>query len=187
MPTFRQITPQLPKSNQRRARITGIIFHADDGKSIDGTVETLRTRGLAYHYLIGRDGIVWTAYGDQNTWLPVAAHAGNSYGPTEEFRGVSKAQDAAGNFIAKCSVNSYTIGIAFQCYDTGGQELTGDQIRAAIELVAILKTKVPTLAWISTHAIVSPGRKTDPKAFDVDEFSAKVGLPVWRPSKGSKS
>jgi hypothetical protein len=183
MPTFKQFNPQLPRSSTKRAIITGIIFHADDGKSIEGTEETLRAKGLAYHYLIARDGVIWTAYGDRETWLPVASHAGNSYGPTEEFKGVSKKQDADGRFVAGCSVNPYTVGIAFQCYDTGDQELTTEQLKASEELVGILKEKVRTLEWISTHAIVSPGRKTDPKSFDVDAFSKKVGLPAWRPAK----
>lgn len=177
---FVPIEPPLRAVSRSNDAITLIVMHATDGSSVEGTIETLRDRRLAYHYIIDRDGTVYTAFGSSGSWKPQASHAGNSYGPNEAARQVSRVQNAKKEFVQWPSVNGYSIGIAFANFESKGEKLTPKQIEAAEGLIAALKAKVPTLKWITTHAIVSPGRKTDPKFLDIDALGKAVGLPVWR-------
>jgi N-acetyl-anhydromuramyl-L-alanine amidase AmpD len=163
--------------------ITLIVMHSTDGTGIDGSIETLREKGFSYHYIVDRDGVVYCAFGDRESWVPVASHAGNSYGPLEKDAGKSRSQDSGSRFVGNPSVNPYSIGIAFANYETQNEPLTKAQVDAAAELVKVLKVKCPTIKWVTTHAIVSPGRKTDPKMLDIDKFSESVGIPVWRYSR----
>lgn len=158
------------------AVVDTVVLHATGGSTASGAIETLRERGLSYHFIIEPDGHIYKC-------CPASArasHAGNSYGPHEQANGVSRSQDSGSNFRDGCSVNSYTIGISFVNRDTGTDPYEAAQVDAAAQLVESLKTQFPALKWITTHKIVSPGRKTDPAGFDIDAFGSRVGLRVWR-------
>ena len=156
--------------------ITTIVLHATAGSTLSGAISTLHTRGLGYHYLIDKDGSIWKG-------APVmhrTGHAGNSYGPHEEEAGLSRTQNRRKEFIEDCSVNSYSIGISFVNENDGTHPYTTAQKLAARNLISELARALPSLKWVTTHALVSPGRKTDPRAFDLDSLATDVGLSVWR-------
>lgn len=159
-----------------------IVLHATGGSTASGAIDTLREKGFSYHYLIEgpreQDGKVIKCVPASS----VAYHAGNSYGPHEEQAHVSSHQDDGSNFVAHCSVNSYSLGVSFVNMDDGVAPYSEAQVDSAAELVKELVAAYPTITAITTHKIVSPGRKTDPTGFDVASFGQRVGLPVWRPS-----
>jgi N-acetyl-anhydromuramyl-L-alanine amidase AmpD len=166
----------VTKSRPTGKKVTTIVMHATAGASLDGAVSTLRERGLAYHYIIEKNGTIWKTA----PYSAMASHAGNSYGPDEQKKGLSRKQNDVAKFTARCSVNAYTIGISFVNRDTGKDPFTAAQEAAARELITTLMAENPNLTWVTTHAIVSPKRKVDPNGFDIDGLARDVGLKVWR-------
>jgi N-acetylmuramoyl-L-alanine amidase len=102
---------------------------------------------VSYHAIIGKDGRrTVLADPDERTW-----HAGKS-----EWRG-------------RKDLNSYAIGAAFEG-DTNKRELGEDELASMAEyLVPLMKRYSLTVADVTDHRTVSPGRKDDlsPKAFAV--------------------
>lgn len=153
-----------------------VVMHSTAGSTLGGAVSTLRARRLGYHYLIDVNGDIWKGAPVSTT----VGHAGNSYGPREAARGVSREQNARKEFTAKCGVNSYSIGVSFVNPNDGKTPLTKEQMASAVWLLRELKLHNPRLVWITTHAIVSPGRKSDPRLFDLDRFCEAVEMQPWR-------
>lgn len=148
----------LPKwlaSRARKEPCTTVVLHATAGSSMSGAIQTLIFRGLSYHYLIAKDGAVTKAV----PYSRVAFHAGKSFGPGGD------------------NVNRYSIGISFVNRNDGKDPYTREQVDACKALIATLQAAVPTLKWLTTHYAISPGRKTDPKAFSVK--SVQGSLRLW--------
>lgn len=157
-----------------------IVLHATAGANLDGAIQALRASGNSYHYIVedGRDG----HDGRVTKCVPSTAranHAGNSYGPHEASRELSRTQDFRGNFVAGCSVNDYTIGISLVNVDDGHDPYSQAQYDSVIELIRELKAAFPALRYLTTHYAVSPRRKVDPVGFDVHRVAAAVGLELW--------
>ncbi len=171
-------------SHPRDAPPSLIVMHATAGANASGAIETLREKGYGYHYIVKDedegDGTVLKCVATDR----VCYHAGNSYGPREEARGVSRVQGEGARFVAGCSVNGYSIGISFVNMDDGRDPFSPAQTQAARALVAALRAAIPTISAITTHAIVSPRRKVDPLGFDIDALGKATRLPVWRPRGG---
>lgn len=85
------------------------IFHHTGGRSLSGAVSTLQARGLAYHYMIDRDGKIVPFMADN----AVAYHAG----PTDKNPKVG---------------NWNTLGIA--AVANNNEDVTKEQMAAAIKL-----------------------------------------------------
>ena len=161
-----------------------VVMHSTAGSGINGVLSTLQQRGLAYHYIIDRDGKVYKLAPASK----MTSHAGSSYGPHEQEKGVSTAQypnnavnrtlHRVGNFKAGCSVNSYTIGISFNNLNDGKEKITKKQMESARALVIDLQAQFG-LKWVTAHFAVSPGRKSDPRLFDLNLFAYEVGLEAW--------
>lgn len=176
---MRLLKPYL-HSFDRTKPIELVVMHATDGPGIDGAIETLRENDLGYHFLIegprDTDGACVKAV----PYTRGCYHAGNSYGPREQAAGITRKQDKASRFVAGTSVNGYSIGVSFVKWDRPNVQITSKQYESARELVKELARAVPTLKYVTTHAVVSPGRKTDPVGFDLDRFAIEVGLQAWR-------
>jgi N-acetylmuramoyl-L-alanine amidase len=132
-----------------------LVLHADAGSTDEGTVSWVKsaTSQVSYHYLIGRTGTVWQFVDDERK----AWHAGVS-----EFKG-------------RKNCNDFSIGVAF-ANDQKGEAFTEAAIDAGVELCALLclRHNIP-LDRITTHAVISPGRKTDPgPLFSLATFVARV-------------
>lgn len=152
------------KHQPRSLRPTTVVLHATAGGTLAGAVETLRERGLGYHYLIEPDGRVWKG-------APIArqvGHAGESVGPEG------------------ASVNRYSIGVSWVNLNDGIQPITAAQLAAAEELLQVLRQGLPCLRWLTTHyaITVQPDggyRKSDPRGVDVESLAASAGLRPWKP------
>jgi N-acetyl-anhydromuramyl-L-alanine amidase AmpD len=144
-------------NRKRKVAPTTIVLHATGGSTLSGAWSTLITRGLSYHYLIPKDGMFKKGVSD----TAVAYHAGVSLGPNG------------------LNVNNYSFGLAFVNWDSGHDPYTESQTKAAITIINALKAKYPTIKYLTTHVIISPGRKVDPKGYDAQALANKVGLIFW--------
>lgn len=145
-------------ANRKRTKpLTTAVLHATAGKSLTGAISTLIARGLSYHYIIDKNGKTVKCVSDE----AVAFHAGKSVGPNGP------------------NVNDYSIGISFVNDNSGNDPYTKEQIDACIELIEALKRKYPLLIYLTTHAIISPGRKTDPRGFPVKEVASECEMRLW--------
>ena len=145
------LTRWLP--HRRRTRpISTIVLHATAGSTFTGALSTLRLRGLSYHYIVEdqreRDGrIIKCAPADS-----IALHAGASMGPQGP------------------NVNNYSVGIALVNRNDGQDPYSDEQHRSVRMLCENLITHYPTIRYVTTHYWVSPGRKSDPRGFDVERL-----------------
>ena len=169
------INPPLV-SVARKIPPTLIVIHSTAGSNLSGAVDTLRERNLGYNYIIDKDGVVYKCCPAGN----YTYHAGNSYGPREEAQRVSKQQDDGGNFVAGCSVNSYSVGISF-VHENDGRQVTDAQKVAVRELIKALKDQFPSIEWLTGHRLVSPGRKSDPNDFQIGPVAAELDLKLFVP------
>ena len=132
-----------------------IVLHADAAKSEAGTISWLADPAskVSYHYLIGRTGSVYQFVRDEmRAW-----HAGVS------------------SFQGKPNCNDYSIGVSFS-NDQKGEPFTEKAIDAGVALCAVLCARHGLgVEHITTHAIISPGRKTDPgPLFPMTAFLERV-------------
>jgi len=144
-------------SGKRTKPISTIVVHATAGRGLAGAINTLRDRGLSYHYIIEKDGQV-TKCVDTGR---VAWHAGVSDGPQGK------------------GVNSYSIGISLVNMNDGADPYPHDQREALAALVLELKHAIPSIKWLTTHWAISPGRKTDPKGYPILVLANRVKLNFW--------
>jgi N-acetyl-anhydromuramyl-L-alanine amidase AmpD len=183
--TITNCTPWMPHGDRPEgAQVDTVVLHATGhgrATSFDSVVRFMRRSAntnspVSYHVLINHNGngVKGVPYAKR------AFHAGNSYGPHEQAAGVSRAKNRKGEFSARCGVNGYSVGISFYNMNLGVEPYTAAQLRSACRVIEALKLQFPGLRWITTHAEVAPGRKTDPIAFDLDKFAGECGLWAWR-------
>lgn len=145
--------------------IDTIVMHASGGSTFSGAFRTLLDRELSYHYLIQDqrevDGeIVKCVDTSKRAW-----HAGKSFGPQGS------------------DCNDYSIGISLINLNNGLDPYSEKQFSSAAWLIGRLREAIPTIKYLTTHAIVSPGRKTDPYLFPIRVLAAEVGLELWQPNR----
>lgn len=181
MAVIKQLNPWL-KFGKRSTniKIDTIVVHATAGSSVTGAIQTLRERKLSYHYIIGKDGVIWKC-------VPaiegVAYHAGSSYGPQEAAKGISRAQNhKTWNFLAGTSVNNYTVGISLVNKNDGKDPYPAAQRNALTFLINTLVAALPSIKYLTTHYYVSPVRKTDPLGLDVVGLARETKLQLWTPN-----
>lgn len=168
----------------RKQEIKMIVVHSTAGGSFSGAWSTLITKGFGYHALLPDEneyghGSIIKCVPD----LRVCGHAGNSYGPLEEQKGISRQQDSKRNFIANTSVNGYSLGVSFVNMNDGQDKYSNQQHQACVERCVTWALAHPSIEWLSTHYYVSPGRKSDPKNYDILKLLADVNLQL----KGKRS
>jgi N-acetylmuramoyl-L-alanine amidase len=119
-----------------------IVLHADAGQSDAGTLAWCADPAskVSYHALVGRRGSLYTLV----PFTRKAWHAGVS-----AWQGIA-------------NVNDFSLGFAFANRHDGAEPLTPGQIDVMLGLVEGWARGVVTLEAVTTHADVSPGRKTDP-------------------------
>jgi N-acetyl-anhydromuramyl-L-alanine amidase AmpD len=126
-----------------------VVLHHSGGSYAGGAswIKNPASR-VSYHVLVGQDGRRTVfASPTQRTW-----HAGRS-----EWRG-------------RGDLNSWSIGAAF-AGDTNKEPLTDDAMMSMAEyLVPIMRQYSMTLADVTDHRTVSPGRKDDLKASELTRF-----------------
>lgn len=147
-------------SRARKVPCDTVVLHATAGSTFSGALSALKSRELSYHYIIEdereTDGLVRKCV----PYTRVAFHAGQSFGP----RG--------------SGVNNYSVGISFVNRNDGADGYSRKQYESCLGLIEELKKVLP-LKHITTHALISPGRKTDPKNFPIEQMAKDCGLQLW--------
>lgn len=160
-------------SRPRTRPITTIVMHATAGGTFAGAWSTLKLKGYGYHALICSerdpygDGVIVKCVPDSRT----CAHAGKSVGPDGP------------------SVNSYSLGCSFVNANDGHDPYSANQHGMAVARVVTWAIAYPSIEYLTTHYWVSPGRKTDPKGYDMDGLLRDVNaflpegrkLRLWKP------
>jgi N-acetyl-anhydromuramyl-L-alanine amidase AmpD len=184
--TYPSPKPLVSRARPVGTKIDTIVIHYTAGNSLSGAINALYSRDLAYNFIIDLDGKIYKCVG----YTRQCGHAGSSYGPHEQARGVSTAQYPntkenraklrVGKFVAGCSVNSYTIGISMVNLNDG-RPMTEKQAISLYNLIWALKgdQSLP-LKYITGHKDVSPGRKVDPRGLDLQVLADAVDLTYWR-------
>jgi len=172
------IQPWLAHRPRRGATVVDtIVMHATCSDDLLGTIVQLKEKGLSYHYIIDRMGLPHKCV----PYSAVAFHAGNSYGPHEAARSISREQDSNRNFIDMTSVNEYSLGICLVNCNDGSDAMSQEQADACVWLIKELRQSLKSLKFITTHYWVSPGRVTDPDTLDIHRLAKKTGLEIWTP------
>lgn len=137
------LTHPSPNHNDRRGQaVQVIVLHADASPHERGCLAWLQSSEskVSYHALVGRDGRVYTVVPyDRRAW-----HAGKA-----EWQGHK-------------DVNGVSVGLCFSNRNDGKEPLTAAQQTAMKALIATVRQKYGPIP-VTTHARVSPGRKTDPE------------------------
>ena len=140
MPKLTHPSPNY-KARPAGTVVDTIVLHASAGKSDTGDVSWIQSpqSGISYHVLVGREGTVYRFVDPKHQ----AYHAGVS-----EFQG-------------RKFCNRYSIGVSFANRHDGTEPLTKPQMAAMESVLRELVAAWP-IKHITTHAAVSPTRKTDP-------------------------
>lgn len=153
-----------PHKSKREHPPTMVVWHADASDSEEGTISWIKSprSKVSYHYLIGRDGMVYRLVNPDFT----AWHAGDSAWP---LRTAGPRQGS--------TVNPDSIGVAFSNANDGVEMLTTRQLESALYLARVFaqQWRIKPVAHVA-HREVSPGRKTDPRpeALDMDWFRGAI-------------
>jgi N-acetyl-anhydromuramyl-L-alanine amidase AmpD len=158
--------------------IDTVVLHATGTDDVDQYLHDLRTSNLSYHYLVHKSGEVQKCV----PYSAVAFHAGNSWGPHEEKRGIAHEQDSHGHFVELTSVNEYSIGICLQNLNDGVDSYPKEQVDACIQLLCDLKESMPRLHFLTTHCMVAPGQQTDPAGLEAVKIAKRADLEFWIPN-----
>jgi N-acetyl-anhydromuramyl-L-alanine amidase AmpD len=158
------VTRSSPNHNARPSPITALVLHAtaDTGEmaSVDWCCRA--ESKVSYHLIVGRAGVI-------HHLVPVSRRAWHA--------GVS-------SFDGVPNVNDYSIGVAFANRNDGKEPYPEAQLAAGAALVASymkLYTAI-TLDRVTTHAVIAPGRKFDPRppAFDLAAFKLRLERELLR-------
>ncbi|HRK16869.1 MAG TPA: N-acetylmuramoyl-L-alanine amidase [Prosthecobacter sp.] len=174
------------KARPKNVQPTLLILHATAGASAKSSIDYLRSKGNAYHYIIARDSkdSDWTYKSDDSEC--VAFHCV----PHENYaRHVSTTIPVPGT--GGGHINDHSIAISLANLQShvpkdpapGDEEYTPQQLLALNELLALLKEEVPSLKFLTTHAVVQPWSRSDPLRIDGPALAEKFGYTWWEPTK----
>ena len=144
-----------PNKSRRLQRVTAIVLHADASAKVESTLDWI-TRGasqVSYHVVVSRMGAIFCCVNpDEKAW-----HAG-----------VSKLDH-------ETNCNEFSVGVCLSNKNDGVEPYPQVQVSATADVCALLcRVYGIPVDRITTHAIVSPGRKTDPKGLDLEAFRESV-------------
>lgn len=169
------VTPALSEATWKAAP-TMIVLHATAGSTGRSSVDHLRSVGLSYHFIIARDGkdTAKTANADGSDpivffCVPTglrAAHVGSKI-----------IMPGSGNRIA----NRCAIGISL-ANRQNGEGYTPKQLSVMDEIITLIKNEQPTVTHLTTHAVIQPWNRSDPKNVDGSAVAASHGLTWFQPS-----
>lgn len=164
---------------------TLLILHATAGASARSSIDYLRSKGNAYHFIIARDtkDSDWTYKSDDTESVVYqcvryhhrARHVSSTIPVPETKNG---------------HINDYSIAISLANLQghvpndptPGEEEYTPQQILALKGLITLIKSEVPTLKYLTTHAVVQPWNRSDATRIDGKELAELFGLLWWKPT-----
>lgn len=173
---LKQLSPWLAHRDRNNAPDL-IVLHATAGASAASSIATLRGRGLSYHFIIARDekdsGKSELATGNPPIvfqGVPVSDHA---------FHVGSTIPAPSGHGINKASVG---IGLANIQRRTNPEPYPAGQIEALHAVIDLVLRQVPSIRFLTTHAVVQPWNRSDPQGIDGKPVATRHGLTWWEPT-----
>lgn len=166
----------LPHRPRRGVTVTDtIVLHQSFQPLVEDLIQVLRESEQSYHYVIDLDGTVHKCV----PYFATAYHAGNSYGPHEASRGISRDQDTRFHFVEVTCVNDYTIGICLLRSEDTMAQWPEPQFHATRSLLMALKNPLPRLSFVTTHFDVSPGQVHPLEGINAARLASETGLTHW--------
>ena len=162
-----------------------LVLHATAGASARSSIDYLRSKGNSYHFIIGRDSrdSDWTYRSDGTE--AVVYHC-----VRYQHRGTHVSSRIPAPGTSGGGINDHSIAISLANLQThvpqdptpGPEEYTEQQILALQALITLVKSEVPTLKYVTTHAVVQPWNRSDPTRIDGEEIADRFSLEWWKPS-----
>lgn len=149
-----------------------VVLHQSAQPDFNHLVDELREARHSYHYVIDLEGTIHKCV----PYCAVAFHAGNSYGPHEEARGISRQRDQRHHFVELTSVNEYSIAI---CLMRADGPCPKAQVTACQKFLQDLKEPLPKLTYLTTHEAIAPGQAEEFIGLDLSKLAAEAGLTLW--------
>jgi N-acetyl-anhydromuramyl-L-alanine amidase AmpD len=164
---------------------TLLILHATAGASAMSSIDYLRTKGNAYHFIIARDAkdSPWTyqSDGSESVIYQCARYQ-------HRARHVSTTIPVPGTKDG--NINDYSVAVSLANFQqkvkadpyNGPEEYTDQQMLALNGLLTLIKRDVPTITHLTTHAVVQPWNRADPVRIDGKALAERFGWEWWKPS-----
>lgn len=168
-----KINPPL-SDNIPPAPMTTIVMHATAGATARSSVDHLRARGLAYHFIIARDGKD-SAKSVNADGTPAAVYQLADTGHWVSH--VGSHVPLPGGYRA----NRIGIGISLANLQNG-EDYAPAQIAALDEVIRLVLEQQPTVKHMTSHARIQPWNRRDPVALDVKALAARHGLAWFEPT-----
>lgn len=164
---------------------TLLILHATAGASAKSSIDYLRSKGNACHFIIARDtkDSDWTYKSDGTESVVYQCVRYHQWG-----RHVSTTIPVPGTNGGGINEHSIAISIAnLQKHvpndpNPGPEEYTEQQLLALNGLITLIVREVPSIKMLTTHAAVQPWNRADPTRIDGKEFAARFSLEWWKPT-----
>ena len=172
---MKRIVVQPPLSTSiRPADPTIIVLHATAGSTARSSIDHLRSIGLSYHFIIARDGKDSASTIKSDGTEPIVFQLAEP-----KFR-VSH----AGSTIPMPgghSANRIGVGISL-ANRQNGEDYTAKQLATLDEVIAYVLQQLPTIRHLTTHAVIQPWDRADPKNIDARALAKKHGLTWFEPT-----
>jgi N-acetyl-anhydromuramyl-L-alanine amidase AmpD len=172
---LKTLTPPLAHRS-RDAAPTLVVLHASAGASAKSSIDHLRGVGLSYHYIIARDGKDSPRASQSDGSESIVFHCVPNAGHAFHVGSTVPPPVGAG------SINRNSIGVSLANLQNGQDRYTDPQITALGELLDKLRADVPSLRFLTTHAVVQPWNRSDPLRIDGPAVAAAHGFTWWQPT-----
>ncbi|HEV7779616.1 MAG TPA: N-acetylmuramoyl-L-alanine amidase [Chitinophagaceae bacterium] len=154
-----------------------VVLHATAGATASSSINHLRGAGLSYHYIITRDAKDSSKSENAKNTEPIIHQCVPNTGHAFHVGSTIPAPGGLG-------INKSSIGISLANIQraTNPERYPALQIAALNELLAHLKATIPSLQFLTTHAIVQPWNRADPRTINGEQLAATHGYEFWRPT-----
>lgn len=170
----KELKPPL-NSRARTTQPVLIVLHATAGATASSSISSLRTTKGSYHYIITRDAKDSKNSAITDNTEPIIHHC---VANDRLAHHASSTIPAPGGLGIKAS----SIGISLANIQKNNEPYPAKQIAALNELLAHLKSTIPSLRFLTTHAVVQPWNRVDPVNIPAEAIAAKHGFEFFRPT-----
>jgi N-acetyl-anhydromuramyl-L-alanine amidase AmpD len=170
---IKQLKPPL-NFRERANKPELIVLHATVGAIALSSISSLRKTKGSYHYIITRDAKDFKSRATSENAEPIIHYCV----PNDRMaHHVSSTIPSPGGLSIKMS--SICISVVNIQKD---EPYPPKQIAALNELLAHLKATIPSLLFLTTHAVVQPWNRIDLVNIKGEEFAVKHGFEFFRPT-----
>ncbi|MEN9640566.1 MAG: hypothetical protein RLZZ262_2435 [Bacteroidota bacterium] len=171
-----QLDPPLAH-RQRSNKPEIIVLHATAGSTARSSINHLRGVGLSYHYIIARDARDTAKSENAQNTEPIIYQCVPNVG--HAFHTGSTIPAPGGLGLNKSSIG---ISLANIQRNANPEPYPVKQMEALNELLAHLKTTLPSLKYLTAHAKVQPWNRADPSRINWAKLAEKHGFIFFIPT-----